>query len=277
VFRLRPAPETNRIFIYCLALACEKTGVLVHAACVMSNHHHLVLTDPHGLLPDFLREFHRLTAKAMNGLQGQWENLWASEPCNVVRLATDEDVDDKITYVMANPVSAGLVRRPEEWPGIRVWGVTTLRAQRPTSYFRKDGACPPELTLALTRPPARSAPLRSDARWRTDVIRAIAAATQSTRRSFATQGRAFLGRAAVLATSIFARALSSEPRRGVVPTFAARLRSVRDEIRAVERRFRARYRAALDLWRAGLRTVAFPHGTWLRRIEHGVIVEPASA
>ncbi len=87
-FRLRPSPETNRIFMYCLALAIDKTGVELHAACVMSNHHHLVVTDPRGVLPDFLRELHRLTAKVMNALQGQWENLWAAEPCNVVRLVT---------------------------------------------------------------------------------------------------------------------------------------------------------------------------------------------
>jgi hypothetical protein len=59
----------------------------------MSNHHHLVVTDPRGVLPEFLRELHRLTAKAINASQGQWENLWAAEPCNAVRLVTDHDVE----------------------------------------------------------------------------------------------------------------------------------------------------------------------------------------
>ncbi len=84
-FRLRPSALTNGIFACCLGFAMEKTGVLLHAVCVMSNHHHLVLTDPKGLLPDFLRELHRLTAKAINASQGQWENLWAAEHCNVVK------------------------------------------------------------------------------------------------------------------------------------------------------------------------------------------------
>jgi REP element-mobilizing transposase RayT len=84
-FRLRPSPETNQAFMYCLAFAMKKTGVRLHAACAMSNHHHLVVTDPNGLLPDFLRELHRLTAKAINAVQGQWENLWAATPCNVPR------------------------------------------------------------------------------------------------------------------------------------------------------------------------------------------------
>jgi hypothetical protein len=29
-----------------------------------------------------------------------------------VRLVTDEDVEDKIAYVVANPVAAGLVQQP---------------------------------------------------------------------------------------------------------------------------------------------------------------------
>ncbi len=94
-FRLRPCVQTNQIFLYCLAFAAERTGVVVHATCVMSNHHHMVVTDMHGVLPNFLRELHRLTAKAMNASQGQWENLWAAEPCNVVRLVTDQDIEDK--------------------------------------------------------------------------------------------------------------------------------------------------------------------------------------
>jgi REP element-mobilizing transposase RayT len=132
-FRLRPSAETNRIFLYCMAFAAERTGVALHAACVMSNHHHLVVTDTRGVLPDFLRELHRLTAKAMNASQGQWENLWAADPCNVVRLVTDEDVEDKIAYVVANPVTAGLVKQPEQWPGVVIWGTRSQRVARPKS------------------------------------------------------------------------------------------------------------------------------------------------
>ena len=91
-FRLRPCAETNSIFLYCLAFAAQRTGVVLHAVCVMSNHHHLVVTDTCAVLPEFLRELHRLTAKAINAAQGQWENLWAAEPCNAVRLVTDHCV-----------------------------------------------------------------------------------------------------------------------------------------------------------------------------------------
>ncbi len=145
----------------------------IHAACVMSNHHHLVVTDVHGVLPVFLRELHRLTAKAMNASQGQWENLWAAEPCNVVRLVTDEDVEEQIAYVVANPVAAGLVRRPEEWPGVLLWGDRGLRAPRPSSYLLEDGTCARELVLRIERPVARDRAPVAAREWRERVARAI--------------------------------------------------------------------------------------------------------
>src|SRR5262249_19185621 len=151
----------------------QKTGVLVHAVCVMSNHHHLVVTDPYGVLPDFLRELHRLTAKAINASQGQWENLWAAEPCNVVRLVTDDDVDDHIAYVIANPVAGGLVKHPDEWPGIANWGEHAIRVERPAFYFSEDGACPPHIALAFTRPPIRDRAPEDSALWKERVRRAI--------------------------------------------------------------------------------------------------------
>src|SRR5260370_42429460 len=115
----------------CRDFAAQRTGVVVHAACVMSNHHHMVVTDRHGVLPNFLRELHRLTAKAMNASQGQWENLWAAEPCNVVRLATDEDIEDQVACVAADPVAAGLANQPEQCPGLLLCGQGSQRVPRP--------------------------------------------------------------------------------------------------------------------------------------------------
>jgi hypothetical protein len=54
----------------------------------------------------------------------------------------------------------------------------------------------------------------------------------------------------------------------VIPTFAAKARSVREELGRVERYFRARYRQALEQWRHGLREVVFPIGTWGMVVTH---------
>jgi REP element-mobilizing transposase RayT len=274
-FRLHPCPQTNRIFLYCLAFAAERTGVLVHAVCVMSNHHHLVVTDVRGVLPNFLRELHRLTAKAMNASQGQWENLWAAEPCNVLRLVTDEDVDDKIAYAVANPVAAGLVSRPEDWPGVLLWGQRTVRTTRPPSYFRDAGTCPPEIALFIEPPVRRDfGPRVVDPGWRDRLVCAIAAKVAEARRKLVATGRRFLGQTEVLMSSSIQRARSYEERFGIVPTFAAKVRAVRERLRRVERHFRARYRAALERWRCGEREIAFPFGSWGVAVFHGAVVAP---
>lgn len=118
----------------------------------MSNHHHLVVADSLGELPNFLRELHRLTAKAMNASQGQWENLWSAEPCNAVRLADDEDVVDKIAYVAVNPVAAGLVAKPEEWPELSLSSEGAVTLARPEAYFRNGGECPERVSLCVASP-----------------------------------------------------------------------------------------------------------------------------
>jgi REP element-mobilizing transposase RayT len=258
--------------MYCLAFAAWKTGVVLHAACVMSNHHHLVVTDPRGLLPNFLRELHRLTAKAMNASQGQWENLWSAEPCNVVRLVTDEDVLDKIAYVAANPVGAGLVERPEQWPGFKAWGSRTVYVARPKAYFDEDGVCAPELRLEVRPPESRDGALLSGREWSARLALQIEERVAAARAELRAEGRRFLGKATVLGASFILRARSFEERRGIIPTFAAKAWAVRDRLKKIERSFRARYRAALERWRGGAREVVFPFGTWGMRVMHSAAV-----
>jgi putative transposase len=272
-FRLRPCADTNRIFMYCLAFAAERTGVLLHAACVMSDHHHLVVTDPNGVLPNFLRELHRLTAKALNARQGQWENFWAAEPCNVVRLVTNEDIEDKIAYVVANPVAAGLVDAPNQWPGFLAWGESVRRVERPKVYFREGGTCPAELRLTIERPPVRDGAVELNApAWMDRVARAIETKVALAHRALRAAGRAVLGSARVSSAAVERRATSYEERFGIIPTFSARAKSVRDRLGRVEQHFRTQYRAALELWRGGGRDTQFPLGTWWMVVWHGAAV-----
>jgi putative transposase len=87
-----------------------------------------------------------------------------------------------------------------------------------------------------------------------------------------------MGRKAVLAASFARRAASYEEKRGVIPTFAARLWFVRERLRQAERHFRAQYRAALERWRGGQRDAVFPFGTWGMRVTHAACVDaPLSA
>lgn len=268
-FRLRPSPATNAIFLYCLAVAAQKTGVLVHATGVMSDHHHTVLTDVLGVLPVFLRELHRTVAKALNASQGQWENLWSLHPTNVVELATAQDIMDKIAYVVANPVRAGLVKTPEDWPGVLLWEDGVHEAVRPEHYFDPAGSAPSVAPLRIVSAPPHIADASGVEEWRRRLNLAIAEHVSGARREVQAAGAEVLGAAGALAQSPQKRASSYENRRTTIPRVAASDTSTRRALLRDLGAFDAAYRTALRKWRDGDRQVPFPSGTWWMRVHHG--------
>lgn len=95
-FLLVPRKPVREVFGYCLAVAARRHGIQLHGFAVLSNHHHLVLTDPRAELPAFLQLLHSLVARALNCHYGRWENLWSSQRPSVVELPTATDVRAKL-------------------------------------------------------------------------------------------------------------------------------------------------------------------------------------
>src|SRR5512133_562855 len=188
---LRPGAATNGIFLYVLALAARRYRVLVHAFCVLSNHFHLVVTDPDARLPAFEQYLDALVARAVNASLGRWESFWAPSSYSAVALASDEDVVSKVAYVLANPVAAGLVRRASEWPGLwsdpRRFG-ETLTAHRPAKFFRPNGYLPESVDLELSVPPG----FASAQDFRERVSSALEELEGTARRERQSAGRGFL-------------------------------------------------------------------------------------
>lgn len=261
-FRLRPSEQTNHILRFCLALAAMKTGVQIHAAVFMSNHHHIVLTDVNGNLPDFLRELHRQIAKAINASQGQKENLWSSEKAHALELGDEEEIIAKLAYVWTNPVEAGLVATPDEWPGVLLAPVeseTVSFVSRPTAYFGATSSAPERVEL-------RVHPLEWIENLLDRVRSAVTGALANIAATLRAAGRRFLGRAAVLATSFVQRAQSLEHMWQRIPTVSARRPEVLAQMLTARREFLRSYHDALQRWRAGDETAVFPFGTWWMRV-----------
>ena len=274
----RPDPELSRLYLYILAVTAKRHGIRVHAVVLMSTHEHLVLTDTRARLPSFLCELHRLFALGVKVLR-KWEGaVWDHERPSVVELRTPEAILEKIAYVMANPVVAGLVRHAKDWPGITTLpeqlGRATLHAERPRFYFDERNPHWPdhaELNLSLPNVGAMSA----------DEIRNVVARELSEHERQAAfdvqrKGWKVAGEALVRKASPFQRARSWEPLRGRNPTFAVGKRQNQAFLDAVAalRTFRQAYRAALDHWRNGLRGVSFPAGTWMMRVLHAATTAP---
>jgi len=268
-FLLRPSRVTNQTFLYVLALAAERYRVEVHTFCVLSNHAHLVVTDPHANLPAFHQFLDGLVARALNASLGRWEAFWAPDTYSAVRLVSQGDVVDKIAYVLANPVEAGLVAAGSAWPGLwsapeRIGGHAFV-VERPKHFFDPRGGLPDRVTLQLTVPPG----FDSAEQFRVALEPALEFREAGARSRYKGRG-GFLGVDRVLAQKPFARPRPGEARRHLNPRIAGRDKWKRIEALGRLAEFLRAYRAAWNAKRAGARGTPFPHGTYLLRVLHDV-------
>jgi putative transposase len=276
-FMLVPRGIVPSLFGYCVALAAERHGILVHAVTCMSNHWHAVVTDPHGRIPDFSRDVHSLSARALNAHLGRWEALWSSQRLSLVELVDAPDVWDKLVYTLTNPVEAGLVARSAEWPGLRTRPIDVTREprvfKRPRTRFFRHSGLPTKVQLQLTVPPLlEPCDAHALAQELQERVTAREAAIRDKREA---AGRGFMGAHDIKRQRRDAHPKTHEFRRGRHPVVASRDRTRR--LGALERlrRFRDAYRAALERWRQHTGPVRFPEGTYKMREYPGVVSDRA--
>ncbi len=274
-FLLTPSPLLNAVFKFVLAVAAKRNGIRLHAACVMSDHFHLVLTDPHANLPRFGQLLDGVLARALNALYGRWEAFWGPSSYSAVTLESPQDVVKEVVYTLANPVSAGLVTHGSEWPG--VWsapariGNGAEIAVRPDHFFSKSGTMPEREVLAFVVPPG----FASAEAFRAEVEAGLAAKEQDKAAALASEGKRVVGVRRISRQRHTDRARSWELRRRFKPRVAAQDRWRR--IEALNRRaeFLEAYREALDELRRGRRDVVFPRGTYMLRVNLGMNCQAA--
>ena len=251
------------MLIYLLAEAAKRFGIMVHAMTVMSNHWHLVVTDVRGNYPAFLCHLHKLIAKCLNAHWGRWENLWASEQTSVVELTDAAAVLDKIAYVLANPVSAGLVERVADWPGASSWAAVDgrkVKARRPDWYFDPDGPMPEEVSIRFEVPPAFEG--MSRAAWAKLVRGEVAKREKAAARERREKGTEVAGFDVVMSQSAFDAPATAAPRREMSPRVAGKNKWRRIEALQRNRRWLEAYHVAYRRLRVGFLDVAFPAGTY---------------
>ena len=100
---LFPTVEAKEGFILALGEIAYGFAVEVHAYCAMENHFHLLAR---GLEPELRQAALRLEAACPS----------VTEAVRLRRMATGRHLLQVTRYIHRNPVDAGLVRRPGEWP-----------------------------------------------------------------------------------------------------------------------------------------------------------------
>jgi REP element-mobilizing transposase RayT len=254
---------------YCLAVAAERTGVKIHAFCVMSNHLHAVLTDPEARLPQFMQWLDSTVARALNASHGRFESFWAPGSYGAVRIESAETIIDKIVYTLANPVASGLVKWAHQWPGL--WSDIAGKPRetlRPLLFFDRDGALPATASLVLSRPPGFDD--MSAGEFASLIETAFEQRQRELQREVEADG--WLGRKAVLAQKPTEAPQTREPRFQRNPRIADKAKWPRIDAIARLSEFRRAYREAWLRFKDGVRRVVFPAGTYLLRVQFGVPV-----
>jgi len=271
MFLLKPSKRVNQLFLYCLAYAAQKYGILVHEFIAMSNHYHIEVTDPHGKLPLFMQCLDSLLARSLNAHYGRCEHFWAPDTYDYFTIEDAQTAVDKAVYILANPVAAGLVKRSRLWPGNSSVGYRygePITVERPDEFFRENGPMPQELTFTLTKPPALAH--LGDDKARSLVLEQLDAKEMRIRRKMKVLGQRFAGRHAVMRTRPFDSPDTPVRLRKLNPRVACRDPGRRVAALNRLKAFEQEYRECYLRWRAGDRGVVFPEGTYQLRVQHGV-------
>jgi REP element-mobilizing transposase RayT len=115
-----PFPASARDLIFQHCIHDDGKRFELHAAVVMPDHAHMLLTPlreregwPYAL-PEILKLIKGVSARSVNKLLGGSGPVWQDESFDHV-VRSGESFSGKLQYIRQNPVRAGLVKRAEDY------------------------------------------------------------------------------------------------------------------------------------------------------------------
>jgi putative transposase len=104
----------RRLFLRLLRSCEDVHRWTCHAFCLMTTHYHLVVESAREELSHGVQRLNGRYAVRFNRRHGRYGHLFA-ERFSVRVIESEEYLFDACTYVVLNPVKAGLCDRPEDW------------------------------------------------------------------------------------------------------------------------------------------------------------------
>lgn len=164
LFLLLPDPAAVAIFSYVVGVVLWhfEGRIQIHGGVLMSNHLHLVVFDRDAERTDLLNRLYSVLARAINRLRERKGRLFDLPSHKDKRAILDpEGALRALVYLICNPVQAGVVEWPHEWPGsLGDWRqilTVPIAVTKPLQFFSQrssaEGGMPDEVCYYLTKLP----------------------------------------------------------------------------------------------------------------------------
>ena len=98
-----------------LESAHDRYGAIIHVYCLMGNHYHLLLETPRGNLSRVLHHINRAYTTYFNIKRGRSGHLFQGRFKGIL-VEKDAYCKELSRYIHLNPVRAGMVKSPSEYP-----------------------------------------------------------------------------------------------------------------------------------------------------------------
>jgi len=117
-------PVWARFFIWELGLLSSRDEVLLHAFVLMPDHFHLLLTlnqdNNEANISKVVKSLKGRSARGLNFIFEREGNLWQKGFHDRI-IRVEKSIRRAIEYIHNNPVEAGLVKNPGDWPFSSYW------------------------------------------------------------------------------------------------------------------------------------------------------------
>lgn len=105
----------REVFLSTLEQVITQYNWLCHAWCLMDNHYHLMIQTPDGNLSKGMRQLNGVYTQASNRRHRRVGHLFQGRFKGIL-VDSDAYLLELTRYVVLNPVRAGMVKKPDDWP-----------------------------------------------------------------------------------------------------------------------------------------------------------------
>ena len=280
-YLLRPSDEVNRTILGVLGRAQRRTEIDICGFTFLSNHYHmLVVPESTKQLSEFMGFVNGNIARKV-GLLHDWRGkLWDRRYQHIIVSDEPEAQIRRLRYLLSQGVKEGLVRNPEDWPGVHcvshllggqdevkggVWRDQTAEynARRSGKVLTLEDFLFEELVRLRPIPCWESLTRVERCGQVKELLKEIEGMARQRREE---TGRAPLGKKRILLRVPDHRPEKVE--RSPAPAFHAVARGHYEKLRELYQEFLEEYRDSVEKLKEGVHGVVFPAGCFPPRLAY---------